>query len=319
MTIAIIGAGAAGSLFAAYLSKAGYNVLLTDNDKSKLKTIKDIGITILSPSGIPILHSRPDAVPSPRDCREADFFLFCVKSYSTLKAAEAVSGYAGKNSIAVTFQNGAGNDEAISRFFGRERTAAGTTTEGAFSIEPSRIAHGGKGETIIGMLENSIEQKNKLIPLIEALNKSGFKTDYTDAPKELIWRKLAVNAAINPLTAITGCKNRFTAENQHLLNIIRMTGKEVCAASSFEGIKLEEESVYCSVLNVAKNTAENKSSMLQDILSGRKTEIDYINGYIGEILENNQASGNSSQSNMPEVSVSRTLQLIVKALESKNN
>ncbi len=308
MTIAIIGAGAAGSLFAAYLAKAGYNVLITDKDRPRAEAIRDNGITVLSPSGAVILHSHPAGVLS-SDLRGADFYLFCVKSYSTLEAAETVSGFAGKNSIAVTFQNGSGNAEAISRFFGRERTASGTTTEGAFFLEPSRIVHGGKGKTKIGMT-GSTGQKEKLMPLIKALSTAGLKAAYTDNPDKLIWKKLAVNAAINPLTAITGCSNGFTAENSHLKNIIRMTVKEVCTAAALRNIRLEEEAVYRSVLSVAENTAANKSSMLQDILSGRKTEIEDINGYIDKILEKDLSSC---------ISVNRILLLFIKAFESKNN
>ena len=308
MTIAIIGAGAAGSLFAAYLAKAGFNVLITDKDRPRVAAIQNNGITVISPSEDAILHSRPAGVFLP-DLTSADYYLFCVKSWATPEAAETVSGFAGKDSIAVTFQNGSGNADAISRFFGRDRTASGTTTEGAFILEPSRIVHGGKGVTKIGMTGRT-GHKEMLMPLITALNSAGLKAAYTDNPDELIWNKLAVNAAINPLTAITGCSNGFTAENPNLKNIIRMTVKEVCTAAALRNIRLEEESVYRSVLSVAENTSANKSSMLQDIISGRKTEIEDINGYIEKILEKELSCG---------ISVNRILLLFIKALELKNN
>ncbi len=309
MDIAIIGAGAAGMLFAGRLSSAGYNVLITDKSLERISAVRKKGIKILSPDGKEVLASKPyaaaqDELQSSR-FRGCDYYIFCVKAFSTAEAAEAVSIFAGSNSIAVTFQNGAGNIEKIAQFFKTSNIAAGTTTEGATFLSPGSVIHGGNGKTQIGMIGNGPGQKERLMPLVEALSESGFSSAYSSNPKKLIWEKLAVNACINPLTALTGAANGFVSVNRHLMAIAKMISEEVCAAASSGNINLDSGSIYRSIIDVAEKTSENRSSMLQDISAGRKTEIDQISGFIAEKA---RQAGNPADANT-------ALHLIVKALE----
>ena len=306
MHITIIGAGAAGMLFAGKLSSAGYKVTLTDINQERISAVSRSGIKILSPLNDVIIHSFPEtsAYENLRADKIAktDFFIFCVKAYSTSAAAESVRKFAANNSIAVTFQNGAGNIEKIAAFFNKRSIAAGITTEGASFLSPGSIIHGGSGETIIGMIDNSERQRNRLMPLIEAFENSGFKAGYTDFPAGVIWKKLAVNACINPLTALTGSKNRYTAESIYLREIIKLAASEICTAAASDKITLDPADIYRTVIGVAEKTGENTSSMLQDIIAGRKTEIKEISGFI-------------ARKSTSDARVNNTLFLLVKALE----
>ena len=313
MNIAIIGAGAAGSLFAGYLARAGYNVIITDSDEAKIDTIANKGIKVLSPSGEELLHTfvcealhagNMESNPKFKNCQ---YYIFCVKSFSTRAAAESVYKFAKENSIAVTFQNGAGNIENISSFFNINSIAAGATTEGATLLESGIVLHGGKGKTGIGMIKNNAEDKEKLVPLINALEKAGFKSFYSDNPQKMIWEKLAVNASINSITAILKTTNGIIAENNYLHTLVKLITDEACIAAESDNIKLDPDETYKTVLEVAKNTVKNKSSMLQDILAGKKTEIENISGFISKTAEDNKTTAKANLA----------LFLLVKALESK--
>ncbi|MCL2481271.1 MAG: 2-dehydropantoate 2-reductase [Spirochaetaceae bacterium] len=314
MNIAIIGAGATGSLFGSYLANAGYNVIITDSDDAKINAIAKNGLKVLSPSGEEILHTFIyEALPaakmeSSEKFKNCNYYIFCVKSFSTANAAESVCKFVKADSIAVTLQNGAGNIEALSAFFKQENIAAGTTTEGATLLEPGIVIHGGKGKTAIGMAGSDKGCYTAgIAPLITAFEKAGFKTSYTDNPKKMIWEKLAVNTSINSITAILKESNGIIDKSSYLKSLIKIITDEVCLAAKTVSIKLDPAETYNTVLEVAKNTKANKSSMLQDILAGKKTEIENISGFISKTAKDNgiRAKGNLA------------LFLLVKALENK--
>jgi len=313
MNIAIIGAGAAGSLFGSYLSYAGYNVIITDSDEAKISAIAKKGIQVLSPDKKEILraffHEAITVANSETSekFRNCQYYIFCVKSFSTQSAAESVYKFIKPDSVVVTLQNGAGNIENLSAFFKLDNIAAGATTEGATLLEPGIVIHGGKGKTAIGMAGNN-KEKNRIEPLITAFEKAGFKSFHTDDPKKMIWEKLAINTSINPITTILKANNGIIPENAHLKNLVRIITKEVCAvaAAGDNNIKLDSNETYNAVLEVAKNTKANRSSMLQDILAGKKTEIENISGFIFKTAKNNSVS----------VKANHALFLLVKALEN---
>jgi len=314
MNIAIIGAGATGSLFGSYLSNAGYNVIITDTDEAKINAIAKKGIKVLSPSREKILHTflyeafpaaKMDSSEKFKNCK---YYIFCVKSFSTASAAESIYKFVKADSIAVTLQNGAGNIEALSAFLNLDNIAAGTTTEGATLLESGIVIHGGKGKTSIGMVGNDKGCYTAgIAPLITAFKKAGFEAFYTDDPIKMIWEKLAVNTSINSITAILKANNGVIAESKYLKNLIKIITDEVCLTAKANNIQLDPNETYNTVLEVVKNTKANKSSMLQDILAGKKTEIENISGFISKTAKDN---GISAKGNL-------ALFLLVKALENK--
>ena len=314
MNIAIIGAGATGSLFGSYLSNAGYNVIITDSDETKINAIAKKGIKVLSPSREEILHTFPYEVlhvanmESSEKFKNCKYYIFCVKSFSTANAAESVCKFVKADSIVVTLQNGAGNIESLSAFFKPENIAAGTTTEGVTLLEPGIVIHAGKGKTAIGMVGNNKGcYIAEIAPLITAFEKAGFETFYTDDPKKKIWEKLAANTSINSITAILKANNGIIAENNYLKNLVKIITDEVCFSAKADNIELDPNETYNMILEISKNTKANKSSMLQDILVGKKTEIENISGFISKTAKDN---GISAKGNL-------ALFLFIKALENK--
>ena len=112
------------------------------------------------------------------------------------------------------------------------------------------------------------------------LDSCGIKTTVTDDLEGTLWSKLVVNAAINPLTAITQLKNGEIIEHAELLDVQRRIVEETCAVAKAKAITIHYSDPVEKVKDVCRATASNKSSMLQDIINGNKTEINYINGAI---------------------------------------
>jgi 2-dehydropantoate 2-reductase len=145
---------------------------------------------------------RLKATVVPADLADADAALIFVKSSATAAAARQFAALAKAGAIAVTLQNGLGNEQILREAFGAERTAAGVTSQGATFLGPGRVRHAGTGPTHLCMSDNA-----KLSPLVEALSKAGFETHLEKSIDSLVWSKLVINVGINALTALTGLPN----------------------------------------------------------------------------------------------------------------
>jgi len=274
MRFLVIGPGAMGCLFAVRLKKAGYNVTLLDYNKERAESINDYGIRVEGLSGeytekVPTIIEDPSEPP--------DFVLICVKSYHTLEAAQAVKQWRVPETVIVTLQNGVGNVEILSEILGKENVLGGVTAEGATLLEPGRIRHAGQGETVIGPKGVSDGPAERIV---SALNQAGFQSRSVDNVDDLIWGKLIINVGINALTAITRLKNGRLPEFDGTRRVMEQAVKEAVAVANARNIELPYPDPLGRVMDVCRATAGNISSMLQDVLKERVTEVDFINGAI---------------------------------------
>lgn len=273
MEILIVGPGAMGCLFAARLYNTGYHVTLLDYNINRAIEITRQGIIVEGLSGE---YSAKVPVTADPSGLRPDIVIIFVKSGKTKEAAMAVKGIADKNTMIATLQNGLGNREIIEEITGN-RVTGGVTSEGATSLGPGRVRHAGTGSTILGPVRGADE---KLNALVSALNSAGFNAESADNIDDLIWGKLVINAGINALTAITGLKNGQLPVYEGTLNIMKDAVDEAVKVSEALNITLPYPDPMEKVLEVCKNTSNNISSMLQDVLNKRATEIDFINGAI---------------------------------------
>ena len=299
MKTAVIGAGAVGSLFASFLKTKNNDTVLLDTDLDKINYISSNGIELIFPENSSKKRIFPEAVTDTGRIKNYDYYLICVKSYSTEAAVKSIVSCAGENSVIVTFQNGMGNADIIRRFFPDTSSAAGTTSEGAAFINPATVIYA------LSMIDS--RSNSKLMPLIDALNSCGLEAALTDSFRKDIWKKLIINAAVNPLTAVLKLENRYISESVYLRNITEMVVRETVKAAESDGIFFDIDDITNTVYTVAEKTGRNRSSMLQDIENCRKTEIDFISGAAAEIAEKNGIAS----------PVNRIMQNIVKVLESR--
>lgn len=276
MKIAVAGAGALGSLFAGFLAKSGVDVILLDIHSDRAAHVSRNGLVIETDSGEETVPIR--AAIDFAEADGAEFFLVCVKSWSTAAAAAMLAPFVGPNSAVLTLQNGIGNVEKICGAILPERVIAGTTSNGANVRGVGRIRFAGRGETIVGELDGSTS--DRVARIVETFIKAGLPARASTNVSGLLWGKLLINAGINPITAILRIENGGVLERppaHALMNLAVLEGYKVCAA---KGITLEYPDPLKKVEEVARLTAKNISSMHQDVRAGRRTEIDAICGAI---------------------------------------
>lgn len=301
MKIAIIGAGAMGSLFGGRLALAGEEVWLLDVWEEHVRTIREQGLTIVTAAKE--IPTRPNATTKIDEIGQADLVIIFVKSTVTKAAAQTAKRLLGPASVVLTLQNGYGNAETIASVVGADRVIAGTTAQGATLLGPGRIMHGGSGETHIGELGGG--RSERLETIATTFTRAGIPTVGDDNVTALIWGKLIINVGINALTGITGLKNGQLTDYDETKEVLSMAVEEAVAVANAAGVTLPYADPVDKVLAIAVATAENRSSMLQDLSGGRTTEIDAINGAV--VRE-------GFRRGIP-TPVNRTLTMLVKTLE----
>ncbi len=277
MKISILGAGAMGSLFGGMLSTSGEDVLLYDVNEAHIRRITEEGLTINSLSDGKKLVVHPQASTHPEDVAGSDVLIIFVKSTITEIVAKQFVPMARENTIVLTLQNGLGNEETIKRYFGKDRTAAGVTSQGATFVGPGEINHAGKGPTYLCM---SNKDNSRLDPFTAVLNSCGFETHVEPNIRDLVWSKLLINVGINAVTAITGLENGKLLAYPEIMAVMKDLVEEGTAVAEKKGISFTYDNPLEVVYDVAKKTGLNRSSMLQDFDRGSKTEIDFINNAV---------------------------------------
>jgi|Deesub1362A_J573_1020465.scaffolds.fasta_scaffold00490_22 2-dehydropantoate 2-reductase len=268
--VQIMGAGAIGSLFGALIQLSGYDVYYVARGE-QLRALKDKGLEI---RGIINEKLEVNAGNAPEN---ADLTIVAVKAYDTENAGKALSNV--NCGVTLTIQNGIGNKEVLEKFL--NRVIGGVTTYGANKVKPGIINYAGEGMTYVGN-DGFISDDAKFCG--EVLSDCGIKCEIVQDITRRIWMKAIVNAVINPLTAICRVRNGAIVEIEELWSIAEKIVEECENVTKATGIDLRDDPTEV-VRDVAIKTYKNKSSMLQDIELGKKTEIDYINGKIVEIGE----------------------------------
>lgn len=281
MNVAIIGVGAMGSLFAARLSHL-VDITMFGHWQEQIRTINQAGISLIHPDGHTSQH-HVQATGNLAKIAGAELILILVKTPHTAEAAESAAKILAPAGLAITLQNGLGNLETISAIIGPKRAAQAVTSEGAAMIEPGFVRHAGPGQTHLAyrvphQKEISFDRMIQLEQAASLFNQAGFETHLLENADSLIWGKLAVNAGINPLTALLQVPNGFLIENEDARWIMNHAANEVAAIAQALNIPLPFPDAALQARNVAAKTAVNRSSMAQDIARGAPTEIDAICG-----------------------------------------
>jgi 2-dehydropantoate 2-reductase len=270
--ILLVGTGALATLFAARLSESGHSVSMLGTWKQGLQALRENGARILDTDGNERAY-KVHATDDPHEVSRAKFAIVLVKSWQTERAAHQLKLALADDGHALTLQNGLGNRETLSRDLGVGRVSLGVTTTGATLVGPGLVRTGGEGVI-------SIEQNQALGPLEAAFRSSNFNLQIVDDAQSLIWGKLVVNAAINPLTALLRVPNGELLARPIVRKMMASLASETAAVAAAEHVHLPFSNPVSAAEDVARKTAKNHSSMFQDVRRGAKTEIDAICGAI---------------------------------------
>lgn len=274
MRIAIIGAGAMGSLFGGLLSPVA-QVHLVDPWQEHVDAIRRDGLCLVEGGEDKILQLS--ATSDPADVSSADLAIIFLKSHQTEWGAQIARRVLRPDGLALTLQNGLGNRDVLARVLGESRAWQGVTAHGATLLGPGRVRHAGLGPTHLETRPDIAARAEQVAALFQ---QAGIETHLSPDLDSLIWGKLVINVGINALTAILRVPNGVLGQTKPARVLMDQAVEEAMQVVRAKGIQLPYDDPFKKVHDVCAATAGNRSSMLQDALRGSRTEIDVINGAI---------------------------------------
>lgn len=265
MNIVILGPGAIGSLWATKLKQAGHHVSLWGKSSEP-----QLSLQLDDTPALTFSNHHLAAVKS------ADLILVTVKAWQVEAAIHPLVPHIYTDTIVMLMHNGMGTAQSVAETLGNNPIVLATTTHGAYKPSPQAVLHTGRGITQLGGFNRLGEQCQFLQPVMHhALPEVRWNPDIHAA----LWTKLAINCAINPLTAIHQCKNGALAQQEFHSTLHSIT-QELVSVMNQEGVDTEFEDLFSDIMHVVNATAENYSSMRQDVFHQRRTEIDFITGHL---------------------------------------
>jgi 2-dehydropantoate 2-reductase len=271
--IVMIGAGAMGSMFGARFSRAGADVVLYDRDREHLEAIARDRLRLDTPEGE--LRLRLAVADDPAAVAQADLAVILVDSNATPEAARIAGAVLRPEGFALTLQNGIGNIEALAEILGSRAVLGGTTYNSAARLGPGHVLHSNEGLTVIGEVDGAVTDRIRLVG--DLFRGAGLPVEVSGNVMGHIWMKFVLNAAINPVAAVTGMRPGEIARNASARRLLESLLDEILAVVAAKGIVLSEDDPRAAVIGHAFERY-NRPSMLQHVEQGRRTEIDALNG-----------------------------------------
>ncbi|MBU9629543.1 2-dehydropantoate 2-reductase [Burkholderia multivorans] len=281
MRIAILGAGAMGSLFGGLLAESGEDVTLIDVNDAHLDAIRRDGLRIDDDRGerrITTLQAlRPEAANASAGT-PFDLLIVFTKSLHTRVALDGVRALLTSHTHVLTLQNGLGNVETLNAFVPLERILVGVTTWPADLAGPAHVLSHGAGT--IRMMTADGAASPFAAAVADALSRAGLACTLDADVWAAIWEKVAFNAALNTLCAVTRCTVDQLGEHHDGPRLAQAIVAETAAVARAKGIAVDAARIARNVEHAIREHRGHRPSMLQDVLAGRRTEIDAIGGKV---------------------------------------
>jgi len=276
--VLVVGSGNVGVLLAYALvsSSTRPSVYVLVRNPQYLKLFRDEGIKIITADGTSLRLEGVHFI-SYDDLRKIglfDLIIVATKAYDSLEAVKQVREFLGSGGVLVTCQNGLRSYEEALEILGPSKTATMVLNHGVYRVGNREFKWIGGSTSYLGGKGISRELLSSIASLLEVLS-----VQVVDDIEPYRWLKLAVNAAINPLTALYEVKNKLIIIDENLFKIATMVVAETQRVAEKYGVVMPVDPLK-EVVRVAEATGENYSSMLQDIIWGKRTEVDYINGEV---------------------------------------
>jgi 2-dehydropantoate 2-reductase len=285
MKVAIIGPGALGTLLAASLtikldqsSNSTLDLWFLDHKPDRARYLNEHGLILEEGNRKQTCGAK--ATVDPQEIGPVDIIFLCVKSPQVAAGLQQAVKLVQDDTLLVTLQNGIGHLELLKDRQKLPPVVLGVTAQGANIVAPGHVRHAGDGLTRIGFLKSASFTKSLLLAKIcNLLNYGGIETVIVDNILDYLWSKLLINVGINALTAINRCPNGKLLDSAVTQEKLTEAVREGEAVARALGIELAGDPLALT-LDVCRKTAQNLSSMLQDVNNKRPTEIDAINGEI---------------------------------------
>jgi len=272
--VLIVGSGALACLFASRLTRGGLSVTLTGTWEPGLSAIRQKGVGLVE--GGKLNYYPVDVLDMASQVTGFEIAILLTKAYQTSAALNRVKSRLAAESPVLSLQNGLTPRMRLIEILGESRTISGTTTCAAEQVEPGVVRHNG-GESVILGTHPQVDAYR------ETLLAGDFDVSVVTDIRRMIWEKAIINSAANPLGAILRMNNGEMASLPDVMALMDELVSEACSVTMADGCPVEEGEMRTRLRKILENSSANRCSMLQDVLHGRETEINDINGAIQEL------------------------------------
>ena len=276
MRVAVVGAGAMGSIFGARFASGGVDTVLVDVARPLVEKIEADGVSVVR--GEEEETVRVPATSDPGSIGVADVVVFFVKCYHTASAAEAARPLVGPDTVVASLQNGWGNGDVLASVYDPAQVVVGVTYNSGTVLSLGKVAHPGVGPTYMGPFAG--ESPAGAERLAKVLTKGGLEAHVTPEIRPEIWKKLILNAATLPTAALTGMNAGALTAHGGMRDLVSETAREAVAVARGLGYEIDEQERVDYIHALLERAGPAKASMLQDFEAGRQTEVDVINGAV---------------------------------------
>ncbi|RUM60639.1 MAG: 2-dehydropantoate 2-reductase [Persephonella sp.] len=285
MKILVYGLGAIGITFATFLKESGNIVFGKVKEKNFPRKLYVNGIWGKHSAELDKISS--DILDFKNE--EIDLIILSVKAYNTEEALKDIKQIIRNDTILLLTQNGYGNYELAVKYIGKERTLLSRVIFGAKVVEKGKVnITVNADDVIIGQPDRAIPE-DKIKAIVNIIRKSGIPASYSPDVYKILWDKIIYNCALNPLGAILGCSYGDLADNEYTKKIMSKIVEEIFKITKAYKIELNWENPQ-DYLNffykeLIPPTREHYPSMFYDIQTGKRTEIDALNGAIVKLAK----------------------------------
>lgn len=265
----VLGAGSLGSLWAVRLARAGIPVRLIVRNQSRLDAYQQAGGLTLVEQGISSLQPIPAETVSANTPIQR--LLLTCKAYDAIAVARTLAPRLSANAEIILLQNGLGSQQAVAAQLAPLRCIFASSTEGAFRHSDFCAVFAGAGQTWLGD-----PHLDTAPSWLGDLTRAGIPHQWSTEILSQLWRKLAINCAINPLTVLHDCRNGELLNYPNKISALCAELNQLLLANEQARAATD---LHAQVLRIITATAANYSSMQQDVSRRQRTEISYLLGH----------------------------------------
>ena len=275
MNIAVLGAGAMGGLFGAYLSREN-SVTMIDINSAVVERINTLGLEVREPDGSSAVY-HPKAAVNARGMTPADLVVIFMNARFSEAALGGNPELIGPETYLMTLQNGSGHEDTLGKFVAPERIIIGTTQHNANVAEPGVSNHGGSGMTHLGCVTGKAA---RLQPIADTFTACGLEADVSDDVQKMIWNKMFTNVSASALTGALQVPLGYISRNENAWGLCQKLIREAVDVAAALGMDFDYAQKVAEVRAVCDNSPGGLTSIYSDLKNGRRSEVDTISGSV---------------------------------------
>jgi 2-dehydropantoate 2-reductase len=280
--VVVVGAGAMGGLFGGLLAAGGLDVTLLDVARAHVEMIRVNGLRIVGYGGDRTV--RVAATTEANEIAHADVVLFQCKGHATQAAAESVKHLFG-GAVAISFQNGLGNEETLQRVLGAGNVLGGLTAQAGLVEAPGVVRNFGDLPTLIGEMPGGLS--DRAVTIAAAFTRHGLPVSGSADIKRDKWKKLLGNVGLSAISGATDLTSVAIMAVPELRAVVFAAVEEAANVARAAGIDLDADEAREVLMHITDpaggGTGTSKSSLRADIANCRPTEVDYIYGSVARL------------------------------------